>query len=53
MPRAIAIVVSSGKATLKELQTFYGLEDLYNLLEVITVDADNQKKLMERAEKHR
>jgi hypothetical protein len=37
--------VSSGKATLQELKTVYGLEDLYDLLEIITVDAYNQRLL--------
>ncbi len=34
-------VVSSKFATLYELQTIYGVEDLYDLLEIITVDAHN------------
>lgn len=42
MPRTIATVVSSGHATLHELDTVYGVEDLWMLLEVITVDGHNQ-----------
>lgn len=30
-------------ATLHELQTVYGLEDLYDLLEIISVDIHNQR----------
>jgi hypothetical protein len=41
VPRTIATVVSSRHASLHELDTVYGLEDLWQLLEVITVDAHN------------
>jgi hypothetical protein len=34
--------VSSRLATLHELETVYGTEDLYDLIEVLTVDAYNQ-----------
>ena len=30
---------------MKELDTFYGTEDLYNLLEIIAVDANNRRVL--------
>jgi hypothetical protein len=36
-------VIASGKATLHELQTVYGLQDLYTMLEVIVIDAYNVK----------
>lgn len=36
-------------ATLHELQTVYGIEDLYDFLEVIRIDAFNQRL----AAKHR
>lgn len=42
VPRAIAAVVSSRIATLHELDTVYGVHDLWDLLEVITVDHHNQ-----------
>jgi hypothetical protein len=45
VPRSIATVVSAGKATLHELDTVYGVEDLWLLLEVITVDAHNHRVL--------
>lgn len=41
MPRTIATVVSSRHATLHELDTVYGMEDLWGLLEIITVDVHN------------
>lgn len=37
------MIVSSGKATLLELQTAYDLEDLHDLLEVVSVDAHNAR----------
>lgn len=45
MPRTIATVISSGKATLHELDTVYGIEDMWMLLEVITVDNHNHRVL--------
>lgn len=42
---AIGAVISSGKATLVELDTVLGQEDLYDLLEVISVDAHNRRIL--------
>jgi hypothetical protein len=45
VPRAIGAVVSSRLATLHELDTIYGIEDLYALLEILSVDAHNQKVL--------
>lgn len=44
------MVVSCDKATLAELQSVYGLEDLYDLIEIITVDARNARIMQERAE---
>jgi hypothetical protein len=43
MPGVIAALVSSRLATLAELQSHYGVEDAYDMLEVLTVDACNQK----------
>jgi hypothetical protein len=41
VPRTIATVISSRHATLHELDTVYGLEDLWSLLEITTIDAHN------------
>jgi hypothetical protein len=41
VPRPIGTVISKGMATLHELQTVYGSQDLYDLLELIAVDAHN------------
>jgi hypothetical protein len=41
MPPIAGMIVSSRVATLRELQTVYGLEDLYNLAEVVVVDRHN------------
>jgi hypothetical protein len=37
----------SDRATLHELETVYGLEDLYDLLEIIEVDAWNAEQMSE------
>nr|WP_277607401.1 transcription elongation factor GreA [Klebsiella pneumoniae] len=38
----MATVISSGLATLHELDTVYGIEDLWFLLEVLQVDRHNE-----------
>lgn len=43
VPRSIATVVSAKMATLHELDTVYGLADLYRMLEVLMVDGHNQR----------
>jgi len=45
IPRLIGFIVSNGKATLHELETVYGWEDAYDLLEIIVVDAHNRQRL--------
>lgn len=35
--------MSAGKATLGELQTVYGVEDLHTLIEIIMIDAYNAR----------
>ena len=37
----IGLVLSAKMATLHEMQTVYGLEDVYDLLEIASVDAHN------------
>ena len=41
VPRLIGALVSARMATLHELQTVYGVQDAYDMLEVQTVDAHN------------
>lgn len=48
MPRSIGTVLSNRRASLLELQTFYGQEDLHDLLEIIIVDSHNERVAMER-----
>jgi hypothetical protein len=36
-------VISARHATLRELSTWYGVADLYRLVEIIRVDVFNQK----------
>lgn len=43
VPRSIAVVVSSGHAKLHELDTVYGMADLYDLLEIVSVDGHNRR----------
>ena len=47
----VGMVVSSKHATLHELQTVYGVQDLYNLAELIAVDAYNSRAVIE-AQQH-
>jgi hypothetical protein len=42
------VVVSHKLATLHELDTVYGSEDLYDLLEVIVVDGHNELVMSEK-----
>ena len=48
LPQHLGVIISSGKATLAELQSVYSLADAYHLLDVIRVDAHN-KALIEAA----
>ena len=40
--RAIATVVSAGKATYRDLGEALSIEDVYDLVEIIAIDAYNQ-----------
>jgi hypothetical protein len=48
VPRSIGAVVSRRLATLHELSTIYGQQDLHDLLELIVVDGHNERVAMER-----
>lgn len=48
VPSIIGTLVSSKVATLHELDTVYGVEDAYKLLEVLAVDAHNLRVLEKR-----
>nr|DAH26344.1 MAG TPA: hypothetical protein [Caudoviricetes sp.] len=43
----MAVLISTGKATLHELKTVYDSEDAANLLEIIAVDQYNEQKANE------
>jgi hypothetical protein len=43
----IAVVVSSKLATLTELDTTLGTEDLHDLLEIVAVDSHNRNVMSE------
>lgn len=49
MPRAVGAVLSAQLASMTELTTTLGTEDLYDLLEIVMVDAANRKTLEDRA----
>ena len=48
MPGSIGRVASRRLATLHELQTVYGAQDLYTLLEILAVDAFNENAMSEQ-----
>jgi len=48
MPTGIALVISKKLATLHELQTVYGCQDLYDLLEIIMIDHYNESLLYKK-----
>jgi hypothetical protein len=43
--RSIAIVTADGMATLDELDTVYGSQDLADMVEIISINAHNQRLL--------
>ncbi|MGF6444395.1 hypothetical protein QF002_005206 [Paraburkholderia youngii] len=45
VPHSIAFAISSGLCRLHELQTIYGLEDMWDLIEVHSVNIHNQNKV--------
>lgn len=48
MPRMFGTLVSQRYATLHELDTVYGTEDVYDMMEIISVDAHNQRVMSEK-----
>lgn len=44
--------MSAKMATLHELSTFYSLEDVYLMLEVLTVDAHNARAIAKNANRN-
>ena len=42
VPRTIGTLVSARLATLHELDTIYGIEDVYQMLEIVSVDSYNK-----------
>lgn len=43
LPRMIGAVISSKMATLNECETLYSVEDIYLMLEVMSVDMHNRR----------
>ena len=48
VPFLIGVLVSRKAATLHELQTVYGTEDAYDLLEIVSVDSYNETQLQKQ-----
>lgn len=44
----VGAVISSAKATLHECNTVYSIEDLYDILEIVNVDAHNKRVLSKK-----
>lgn len=44
-------MISFGKATLHELDTVYGVQDLHDLIEIIAVDNLNERIAYDEAER--
>lgn len=53
VPPMIGSVVNSKLATLHELETVYGLEDLYNLYEIILIKVANEQASWRKAREKR
>ena len=53
VPPMIGSVVNSKLATLHELETVYGLEDLYNLYEIILIKTANEQATLKKAREKR
>jgi len=53
VPPMIGAVVNSRLATLHELETVYGLEDLFNLYEIIIIKVANEQKMYDEAQQKR
>lgn len=51
VPPLIGMAVSTGKASLTELSTSLGLEDLHDVLEIARVDAHNARILDKRRQR--
>jgi hypothetical protein len=48
VPLSIAAVISSEQASLRELEEYYGLEDVYDMLEIVEVKNYNETLLSKR-----
>lgn len=53
VPPMIGAIISSKLATLYELDTVYGLEDLFNLYEIVIIKVANEQKAIDKAKERR
>lgn len=49
MPGIIGTIVSRNLATLHELDTVYGTQDMHDMLEIVAVDSYNQRVMQKQA----
>lgn len=49
VPRTIGAAISLKMASLQQLDTVYGVRDLYDLLEIASVDAHNRRMIEKQA----
>ena len=43
VPGVIGAVISTGKATMRDLDEWLSVEDVYDLMEIVSVDAHNRR----------
>lgn len=48
----IGLIVSKNLATLKEIDEYYGMEDILDMVEIITIDSYNQYLINKAHEQH-
>lgn len=48
----IGLIISKNLATLKEIDEYYGMEDILDMIEIITVDSYNKYLINKANEQH-
>lgn len=48
VPNLVGLVISAKLATLHEMQTVYGIEDLHDLAEIMAIDGHNAHAIAKR-----
>ena len=50
VPGTIAAAITGGYATLRDLQEWHGVKDLYDILEIAAVKSDNEARAIKAAQ---